>query len=298
MSASRIPAPPKPPAPPSDESRSPLRAKTAATRLSLEELEEVESAAKRDGKSLAEWLRATVLREARQRPADPVELILAELSATRSMLLNFFLLTAQAGAEGKQLLPETVLKIRDKADALKLQIARKMLQDFFAPRKGKTGANPDPPDAIFEPVSVGYFAAYWTADSAFAAGAHVFWLVTPPLQNYYLISYLDSTERRSQPAATSKIEWLYKTAPGTETGAGFRGRYGLGNRRQREQNSRRTLAPRRRRRLARSGEKRPAKGRFREAGAVSRNRMCTTETVSGGCSCNRCSNSRRQSFFC
>ena len=117
---------------PSADARAILRAKTVATRLSIEELEEVESAAKRDGKTLAEWLRATVLREARQRPADPVELILAELSATRSMLLNCFLLTAQAGAEGKQLLPETVLKIRDKADALKLQIARKMLQDFFS----------------------------------------------------------------------------------------------------------------------------------------------------------------------
>ena len=114
------------------------RDKSAGTRLSIEELEEVESAAKRDGKTLAEWLRATVLREARQRPADPVELILAELSATRSMLLNCFLLTAQAGAEGKQLLPETVLKIRDKADALKLQIARKMLQDFFS-QEGQNG---------------------------------------------------------------------------------------------------------------------------------------------------------------
>ena len=29
-------------------------------------------------------------------------------------------------------------------------------------------------------------------------------------RNYYLISYLDSTERKSQPAATTKIEWLYK----------------------------------------------------------------------------------------
>jgi hypothetical protein len=123
---------------PSADARTILRAKTVATRLSIEELEEVESAAKRDGKTLAEWLRATVLREARQRPADPVELILAELSATRSMLLNCFLLTAQAGAEGKQLLPETVLKIRDKADALKLQIARKMLQDFFS-QEGQNG---------------------------------------------------------------------------------------------------------------------------------------------------------------
>jgi hypothetical protein len=123
---------------PSADARTILRAKTVATRLSIEELEEVETAAKRDGKTLAEWLRSTVLREARQRPADPVELILAELSATRSMLLNCFLLTAQAGAEGRQLLPETVLKIRDKADALKLQIARKMLQDFFS-QEGQNG---------------------------------------------------------------------------------------------------------------------------------------------------------------
>jgi hypothetical protein len=54
------------------------------------------------------------------------------------MLLNCFLSTAQAGAEGKQLLPETVLKIRDKADALKLQKARKMLQGFWA-QDGQNG---------------------------------------------------------------------------------------------------------------------------------------------------------------
>jgi phosphoglycolate phosphatase-like HAD superfamily hydrolase len=54
----------------------------AATRLSVEELEEVESAAKRDGKSQAEWIRDTVLREARQRSAS-VDLVLAELSANR-----------------------------------------------------------------------------------------------------------------------------------------------------------------------------------------------------------------------
>jgi hypothetical protein len=41
-----------------------------------------------------------------------------------------------------------------------------------------------------------------------------FWLVTPPLQNYYLITYLDSTERGSQPYATTKVEWLLKPAPG------------------------------------------------------------------------------------
>jgi hypothetical protein len=48
-----------------------------------------------------------------------------------------------------------------------------------------------------------------------------FWLVTPPLQNYYLITYLDSTERGSQPNATTKVEWLLKTAPGRKPEVAF-----------------------------------------------------------------------------
>jgi hypothetical protein len=47
-------------------------------------------------------------------------------------LLNLFHATALAGAEGKQLLPDSVLKIRDQADAQKRQKARRLLQDFFA----------------------------------------------------------------------------------------------------------------------------------------------------------------------
>ncbi len=109
--------------------RTVLRAKTVATRLSTEELEEVESAAKQSGKSLAEWLRDTALVGARQRPADPVEVILAEVCATRYMLLNLFHATAQAASEAKQLLPETVLKIRETADAQKSAKARKLLHE-------------------------------------------------------------------------------------------------------------------------------------------------------------------------
>jgi hypothetical protein len=112
-----------------------LRAKTVATRLSTEELEEVESAAKRGGKSLAEWLRDTALVDARQRPADPVEVVLAEVCATRYMLLNLFHATAQAASEGKQLLPETVLKIRETADAQKVTKAHKLLQDSSVPAR-------------------------------------------------------------------------------------------------------------------------------------------------------------------
>jgi len=132
-----------PEAGPSADPRSAFRTKTVGTRLSMAELEEVEAAAKRAGKTLAEWLRENALREARQSPADPLELVLAELAATRYMLLNLFYSTAQANVEGVHLLPESVLKIRETADARKLAQARKMLQDFFAAEgksAGETGA--------------------------------------------------------------------------------------------------------------------------------------------------------------
>jgi uncharacterized protein (DUF1778 family) len=121
-----------------------LRAKTVATRLSTEELEEVEAAAKRSGKSLAEWLRDTALTEARQRPADPVEVVLAEVCATRYMLANLFHATAQAASEGKLLLPETVLKIRETADAQKATKAHKLLQDSSVSAKPETKSGSKP----------------------------------------------------------------------------------------------------------------------------------------------------------
>lgn len=115
----------------SPDNRASFRTKTVATRLSVDELEEVEFAAKRSGKTLAEWLREVALREARPRP-DVNELLLGELAATRYLLLNLFHATAQAQQAGKQLLPESVLKIRETADARKLGVARKMLAEFLA----------------------------------------------------------------------------------------------------------------------------------------------------------------------
>ena len=132
MSTHRIPTPLKSPALPNDEARPVLRAKTIATRVTPEELAEVEAAAEGAGKTVAEWLRELALRTARQRPADPVELLLAELMATRYVLLNLFHATALADAEGKHLLPDSVLKIRDQADAQKLEKARKLLQNFLS----------------------------------------------------------------------------------------------------------------------------------------------------------------------
>jgi hypothetical protein len=117
-----------------EEAKPGFRTKIAATRLTPDELAEIEAAAEKAGQALSEWLRATALQSARKRPADPAELLLAEVWALRYALLNLFHAGAQAASEGRQMLPESILKIRDEADARKLQQARKLLGDFLAPQ--------------------------------------------------------------------------------------------------------------------------------------------------------------------
>jgi hypothetical protein len=126
-------------APESAQEKLGFRTKTVATRITPEELREVEAAAEKSGKTLAVWLRELALNAARERPADPTELMLAELSALRYMLLNLFHASASAQTEGKYLLPESVVKIRDKAEARKLADARKLLTDFVAGEDGTGG---------------------------------------------------------------------------------------------------------------------------------------------------------------
>ncbi len=132
MSSSRVQANPQSSLPFGDEAKPGFRTKTAATRLTPDELGELESAAESAGQALSEWLRGTALCAARQRPADPTELVLAEVWAVRYALLNLFHAAAEAAAEGRQLAPDSVLKIRDQADARKLPQARKLLEEFFA----------------------------------------------------------------------------------------------------------------------------------------------------------------------
>ena len=138
MSTPRIPAPLQSPSLQGDHARPVLRTKTIATRVTPEELAEVEAAAEDGGKSLSEWLRDLALQGARERPADPSELILAEVSALRYMLLNLFHATAQANAEGKHLLPDSVVKIRDQANVRKLADARKLIAEFLS-QEGASG---------------------------------------------------------------------------------------------------------------------------------------------------------------
>jgi hypothetical protein len=139
MSIPRIQATPQSSLPFGEEAKPGFRTKTAATRLTPEELGEVEAAAESAGQALSEWLRGTALCAARQRPADPVEVVLAEVWAVRYTLLNLFHAASQAVSEGGQLSPDSVLKIRDQGDARKLHQARKLLEEFFA-REGKERA--------------------------------------------------------------------------------------------------------------------------------------------------------------
>jgi hypothetical protein len=127
---------------PADEATPAFRTKTVATRLTPEELAEVEAAAEGAKKPLAEWLRDTALREARKRPADATELLLAEVWALRYALLNFFHAGAQAASEGRQLLPDSVLKIRDQADVQKQSKARYLLEEVRAHKGEKGNQNP------------------------------------------------------------------------------------------------------------------------------------------------------------
>ncbi|HWG20538.1 MAG TPA: hypothetical protein VG225_08395 [Terracidiphilus sp.] len=117
-----------------DESKPGFRSKTIATRLTPDELADVEAAAERASQPLSEWLRETALRAARERPADPIELLLAEVWAVRHAVLSLFHAGAKATVDGKPLLPESVVSIRDRGDAKKLDQARAMLAAFLAQR--------------------------------------------------------------------------------------------------------------------------------------------------------------------
>jgi uncharacterized protein (DUF1778 family) len=128
MGTPRSGIPAMPSARQSAQEKSGFRTKTIATRITPEELREIETAAERDGKTLAEWLRDLALKGARERLADPIDVLLAEQAAMRYMLLNLFYATAQANEEGKHLLPDSVLKIRDQANARKLADARKLIE--------------------------------------------------------------------------------------------------------------------------------------------------------------------------
>ena len=139
METPRSPIPAMPSALESAQEKPGFRTKTIATRITPEELREVEAAAERSGKTLAVWLRELALKASRESPADPTELVLSEVMALRYVILNLFHASASAQTEGKYLLPESVVQIRDKAESRKLADARKLLSNFVAGEVGAGG---------------------------------------------------------------------------------------------------------------------------------------------------------------
>ena len=109
-----------------------FRAKSIATRITETEFSEIESAASAQGKKVAEWLREAALAQARgRRSAETDPLLLAELMAVRTLLVNLF-----ASASKGPLDDESIRKMAAYADSIKLQKA----EEFLASRKeGKTG---------------------------------------------------------------------------------------------------------------------------------------------------------------
>jgi len=69
----------------------------------------------------------------------------------------------------------------------------------------------------------GHFRWWTVAVLAVVFGFPLFplaaWLAweMPPLQRYYLLTYLESTERAKQPGTTTEVQWVFKTASGRKS---------------------------------------------------------------------------------
>ena len=109
------------------------RTNSIGTRLSEAELSEVEAAAVSAGKKVGEWLRDAALAQARSTPANTDPILLAELMAMRTLILNLF----SAASKGP-LTDESLRKILAYADSVKQQKA----DEFLAKLSVKNGSKP------------------------------------------------------------------------------------------------------------------------------------------------------------
>ncbi|MGB2793774.1 MAG: hypothetical protein WBC32_09935 [Candidatus Acidiferrales bacterium] len=97
-----------------------FRRKSIGTKVSEEEYEKLEALA--GGRALGEWVREVLLREVDGRRTE--EIVLAEVLALRTILLNAFYKLAQ----GEKLTEEGMQAIIDRADATKLQKAAERMK--------------------------------------------------------------------------------------------------------------------------------------------------------------------------
>jgi uncharacterized protein (DUF1778 family) len=122
-----------PPAVPAARTSEKYRTNSIGTRLSEAELSEVEAAAASAGKKVGEWLREAALAQARSVPADTDPILLAELMAIRTLILNLF-----AAASKGPLTDDSLRKMLAYADSVKQQKA----DEFLVKLRGKNGSKP------------------------------------------------------------------------------------------------------------------------------------------------------------
>jgi hypothetical protein len=122
-----------PPAvPPTRESEN-YRVKQTGTRLTEAEFAEVEAAATREGMSVSAWIREAVLaRLSAAQGAETDPILLAELMAIRSLILNLF-----AAASKRPLTDESLRKMQAYADSVKQQKADEFLTKLSAGSRAK-----------------------------------------------------------------------------------------------------------------------------------------------------------------
>jgi hypothetical protein len=103
----------------------PSRIQSVATRFTEDEAALLTRVAQRDGKTLREWAREVLLREARRTDDDA---LFTEVVATR-MLLNNVLLPL---ANGQKITPEGFVMIMAKVRTEKRKAAREVMQQYTA----------------------------------------------------------------------------------------------------------------------------------------------------------------------
>jgi DNA-binding GntR family transcriptional regulator len=106
-----------------------LRTKSIGTKVTEEEYARLDELAAAAGQSRAEWVR-TILLDRLEREAAKVteETVLAELLGLRTILLNLLFTTAK----GETMTAEQMQAVIERADAGKLERARKLLASHVA----------------------------------------------------------------------------------------------------------------------------------------------------------------------
>ena len=100
------------------------RDRMANARVTAEEQEELHEAARAHGKSLSEWARKILLREARRSDEDP---LFIELVATRMILLNLL----KPLAMGQVVTPEEFTRISATVRSDKRRVAQEIQQQYI-----------------------------------------------------------------------------------------------------------------------------------------------------------------------